>query len=60
MAAAHADPRRTHGLGIVFLGVGITFLAVGAATQRMALLTAGPSMVALGIVFIASARRRPR
>ena len=55
------DPVSTkqfRGPGLVFLGVGIVFLAVGASTQRTVLLTMVPSMVALGIVFLAQARRR--
>jgi uncharacterized membrane protein HdeD (DUF308 family) len=47
------------GPGVVFLIVGIVFLGVGVIAGQTTFLTMGPSMVAIGIAFIASARRRP-
>ena len=53
-----ADKKQLRALGIVFLGVGVTFLTVGMATGQLVFTTMGPSMVAMGIAFIAASRRR--
>ena len=53
-----ADKKQLRGLGIVFLGVGVTFLATGVATDRLVFTTMGPSMIAMGLAFIAASRRR--
>ena len=55
-----ADTKKLRGLGIVFLGVGISFIGVGAASSQRMLTWMGPSMIAMGLAFIASARPRAR
>jgi 4-amino-4-deoxy-L-arabinose transferase-like glycosyltransferase len=51
--------RRMLGPGLAFLGCGITFLGVGMATKMFVFAMLAPAFFALGIVFLALARRRP-
>ncbi len=45
--------------GLAFFGCGITFLGVGMATKMFVFAMLAPAFFALGIVFLALARRRP-
>ena len=45
-------------LGFVFLTNGITFLIVGLTTHMTAFWTLGPSLMALGVVFLAISKSR--
>ena len=45
--------------GIVFLACGFAFLVVGMATKLHVFALTAPAFIALGIVFLIRARRRP-
>ncbi|MEG3192924.1 hypothetical protein [Lysobacter sp. D1-1-M9] len=45
-------------LGFVFLAFGASFLAVGVATQMLVFTVLGPSLMALGVVFLATSKVR--
>lgn len=47
-------------LAVVFLGCGMIFLGVGGATRMLPFLTLGPSLVVLGVAFLAVSKRRRR
>lgn len=49
--------KKPRGPGLALLIVGIVFVAVGAGTRQTAFLTLGPSLVAIGVVLLANARR---
>lgn len=58
MAMDPAKLRQLRSVGVVFLIIGLVFLAVGAVARQTVFLTMGPSMIGMGIAFIASGRRR--
>ena len=51
--------RRMLGPGIAFLGCGITFFGVSLATRMIVFAAMAPAFIALGIVFLVRARKRP-
>ncbi|GAA5002065.1 hypothetical protein FNZ56_09350 [Pseudoluteimonas lycopersici] len=51
--------RQLQGSGIAFLGSGVAFLGVGVATKMIVFTMLAPTFIALGIVFLVRARRRP-
>ena len=55
----HGPDRQLLGSGIAFLGCGIAFFAVGIATRMAVFAMTAPAFIALGIVFLVRARRRP-
>ena len=51
--------RQMLGPGIAFLSCGITFLMVGLAARMTVFAMMAPAFIALGIVFLVRARKRP-
>ena len=51
--------RQMLGPGIAFLSCGITFSMVGLATRMTVFAMLAPAFIALGIVFLVRARKRP-
>ncbi|MGV9012361.1 MAG: hypothetical protein ACOH13_07185 [Flavobacteriales bacterium] len=52
--------KQLQAMGVVFTGCGVTFLAVGLSTHLLVFTTLGPSLLALGIVFLAYTRIRKK
>ena len=50
--------RSSRSAGLVFLITGIAFLATGLATRLVAMWAPGPAFIALGVVLMASGRRK--
>ena len=53
-------PRSVKSSGLVFLIAGIVFLAAGLTARNVSLSAPGPAFIAIGIVMMANARKKPQ